>query len=102
MYFREEYEELLEAIAKEADAIAMKYFRSNGMRVQRKRDGTAVTEADHAVEETARAKAADSGIALGGRGGEMGGQGRKAGPPAARLGIDPSDWTEEMSAGNSP
>src|SRR5256885_2096327 len=99
MNFREEYEELLEAIAKEADAIAMKYFRSNGMRVERKRDGTAVTEADHAVEEMARAKVAASGIALEVLGEEMGGQGRNAASAQARLIIDPIDGTEEFSRG---
>ena len=33
MSYRAEYGELLEAIAQEADAIAMKYFRADGMRV---------------------------------------------------------------------
>src|SRR2546423_3724242 len=99
MNFRKEYEELLEAIAKEADAIAMKYFRSNGMRVERKRDGTAVTEADRAVEEMARAKVAASGIALEVLGEEMGGKGRNAASAPARLIIDPIDGTEEFSRG---
>ena len=99
MNFRENYEELLEAIAKEADVIAMKYFRSNGMRVERKRDGTAVTQADHAVEEMARAKVAASGIELEVLGEEMGGQGRDAASVRARLIIDPIDGTEEFSRG---
>jgi len=99
MNFREEYEELLEAIAKEADAIAMKYFRSNGMRVERKGDGTAVTQADHAIEEMARAKVSASGIALQVLGEEMGGQGRNAASAPARLIIDPIDGTEEFSRG---
>jgi len=99
MNFREEYEELLEAIAKEADAIAMKYFRSNGMRVERKRDGTAVTQADHAVEEMARARVSASGLALEVLGEEMGGHGRDAASPGARLIVDPIDGTEEFSRG---
>src|SRR5205085_9418492 len=97
MNFREEYEELLEAIASEADAIAMKYFRSNGMRIERKRDGTAVTQADRAVEEMARAKVASSGLALNVLGEEMGGSnGNGAAPGRARLIIDPIDGTEEF------
>lgn len=99
MSFREQYEKLLEAIAREADAIAMKYFRSNGMRVERKRDGTAVTQADRAVEEMARAKVASSGIALEVLGEEMGGQGRNAASTRPRLIIDPIDGTEEFSRG---
>ncbi len=56
MSYRAEYGSLLEDIAKDADVIAMKYFRADGMRVDRKSDGTAVTQADRAVEEMARAK----------------------------------------------
>jgi histidinol-phosphatase len=58
MGHRKEYGELLEAIAKEADAIAMRYFRAVEMRVERKSDGTAVTQADREVEEMARATGA--------------------------------------------
>jgi len=39
MSYRAEYGSLLEDIAKEADIIAMKYFRADGMRVDRKSDG---------------------------------------------------------------
>src|SRR5205085_8590213 len=99
MNFREEYEELLEAIAKEADAIAMKYFRSNGMRVERKGDGTAVTQADHAIEEMARAKVSASGMALDVLGEEMGGAENGSDIQRARLIIDPIDGTEEFSRG---
>ena len=56
MGFGEQYGALLEAIANEADAIAMRYFRTLEMRVERKDDGTAVTQADRAIEEMARAK----------------------------------------------
>src|SRR5260370_15799244 len=73
MSYRAEYGPLLEAIAREADAIAMKYFHADEMRVERKGDGTVVTEADRAVEEMARAKVAASGLAPAGFCGEMGG-----------------------------
>jgi len=100
MSYRAEYGGLLEAIAREADAIAMKYFRADGMRVDRKLDGTAVTQADRAVEEMARSKVAASGLALDVLGEEMGGGQDKA-PSSAkpRLIIDPIDGTEEFSRG---
>ena len=100
MSYRAEYGSLLEEIAKEADAIAMKYFRMDGMRVERKGDGTAVTQADRAVEEMARKKVAASGHALDVLGEEMGGmQGKTADSAKARLIIDPIDGTEEFSRG---
>src|SRR5260370_13863851 len=63
MSYRAEYGPLLEAIAREADAIAMKYFHADEMRVERKGDGTVVTQADRAVDERARAKGARDGLA---------------------------------------
>jgi len=60
----ETYSTLLTEIAEEAEAIAMRYFRSNGLSVERKSDGTAVTPADRAVEEMARSKVAKSGLVL--------------------------------------
>jgi histidinol-phosphatase len=101
MEFGDLYGALLEAIANEADAIAMRYFRADAMRVERKGDGTAVTQADRAVEEMARAKVAASGIALHVFGEEMGdGDGPPASPSRrARLIIDPIDGTEEFSRG---
>jgi histidinol-phosphatase len=100
MSYRAEYEPLLEDIAKEAEVIAMKYFRADSMRVERKGDGTAVTQADRAVEEMARAKVAASGVALDVLGEEMGGaQGRQPRSAKARLIIDPIDGTEEFSRG---
>src|SRR6202030_873108 len=100
MSYRAEYGSLLEGIAKEADVIAMKYFRVDGMRVERKRDGTAVTQADRAVEEMARAKVAASGLALDVLGEEMGGtQGKLPSAARPRLIIDPIDGTEEFSRG---
>jgi histidinol-phosphatase len=72
MGFREEYGPLLKAIADEADALAMRYFRADELRVERKGDGSAVTQADRAVEEMARAKVAASRLALDVLGEEMG------------------------------
>src|SRR5882762_2497907 len=94
------YGSLLKAIAEEADAIAMRYFRTGDLRIDRKGDGTAVTQADRAVEEMARARVAASGLALDVLGEEMGGtQGKPPISAKARLIIDPIDGTEEFSRG---
>jgi histidinol-phosphatase len=98
MSYRAEYGELLEDIARESDKIAMNYFRADSMRVERKGDGTAVTQADRAVEEMARAKVAGSALALDVLGEEMGGN-EKGVTTRARLIIDPIDGTEEFSRG---
>src|SRR5712672_3634838 len=101
MSYRAEYGSLLEDIAKDADVIAMKYFRADGMRVDRKSDGTAVTQADRSVEEMARAKVAASGLALDVLGEEMGGGDSNAASKSgrARMIIDTIDGTEEVSRG---
>jgi histidinol-phosphatase len=101
MGFGQEYGALLEAIANEADVIALRYFRADAMRVERKGDGTAVTQADRAVEEMARTKVAASGLALSVFGEEMGDGSAKAASSAGqtRLIIDPIDGTEEFSRG---
>jgi len=101
MGYGKEYGALLEAIAQEADAIAMRYFRAEELRVDRKGDGTAVTQADRAVEEMARAKVAASGLALDVLGEEMGGGDSNAASKSARarMIIDPIDGTEEFSRG---
>lgn len=99
MTYREEYGGLLEEIAKEAETISRRYFRGQ-FRVDRKGDGSKVTEADRAVEEMAREKVAASGLALEVLGEEMGGESRAAGGTGkARLIIDPIDGTEEFSRG---
>ena len=97
----ETYSILLNEIAEEADAIAMRYFRSNGLQVERKGDGTAVTQADRAVEEMARSKVTKSGLALDVLGEEMGGANPKSAGNGerARMIIDPIDGTEEFSRG---
>src|SRR5216684_3951213 len=99
--YGQQYGALLQAIAKEADAIAMRYFRADELRVDRKGDGTAVTQADRDVEEMARAKVAASGLALDVLGEEMGGGDSNAANKAgrARLIIDPIDGTEEFLRG---
>jgi histidinol-phosphatase len=100
--YLEQYAQVLEAIANEADAMAMEYFRTAAMRVTRKLDGTALTEADGAIEAMARAKVAASGVALDVFGEEMGTGDSKATSKSAnraRLIIDPIDGTEEFSRG---
>ena len=95
------YGALLEAIAEEADAIALRYFRTGDLRIDRKGDGTAVTQADRSVEEMARAKVSASGLALDVLGEEMGGGDSNAASKSgrARMIIDPIDGTEEFSRG---
>ena len=101
MGYGQQYGALLQAIAKEADAIAMRYFRADELRVDRKGDGTAVTQADRGVEEMARAKVTASGLALDVLGEEMGGGDAKSASTSgrARMIIDPIDGTEEFSRG---
>jgi histidinol-phosphatase len=101
MGYQEEYGSLLEAIVQEGDAIAMRYFRAIEMCVERKDDGSAVTQADRGVEEMARAKVAASGIALDVLGEELGGRDVDAANSSGRprLIIDPIDGTEEFSRG---
>lgn len=101
MEYGERYGALLTAIVEEADAIAMRYFRSDNLQVEKKGDGTAVTVADRAVEEMARNKVAKSGLELDVLGEEMGGENAKgpANSGRARLIIDPIDGTEEFTRG---
>lgn len=100
MSHRQTYGKLLEEIAKEADTIALRYFRAADLEIERKRDGSRVTQADKEVEAMARARVAASGLALDVLGEEMGGDGSHA--PATkrpRMIIDPIDGTEEFSRG---
>jgi histidinol-phosphatase len=100
MGYRAKYEDLLQEIANEADKIAMHYFRGVELRVERKKDGTAVTQADRAVEEMARARVAASGLELDVLGEEMGGDATAPQHGARpRMIIDPIDGTEEFSRG---
>jgi histidinol-phosphatase len=101
MSFERQYAALFTDIINEADALSMRYFRADSLHIERKRDGTRVTEADRAVEAMARARVAASGITLDVLGEEMGGadvaQPSRSGH--ARLIIDPIDGTEEFSRG---
>src|SRR5207245_7034702 len=101
MGYGEVYGGLLNEIAEEADAIAMRYFRGDELRIDRKGDGTAVTQADRGVEEMARAKVAASGLPLDVLGEEMGDGNTNwpSAPGRARMIIDPIDGTEEFSRG---
>src|SRR5258705_6547902 len=100
MGYRAEYGNLLEEIVREADAIALRYFRAVELRVERKKDGTAVTQADRAVEQMARARVAASGLDLDVLGEEMGGDAAEPRSGARpRMIIDPIDGTEEFSRG---
>ncbi|MGH9743636.1 MAG: inositol monophosphatase family protein [Candidatus Acidiferrum sp.] len=103
MNYSAEYGPLLEEIAKEADAIAMRFFRTDAIHIDKKDDGSAVTQADRGVEQMARAKVAASGLIMEVLGEEMGGGNAKAPATAgqARLIIDPIDVTEEFSRGIS-
>jgi len=97
----ETYSALLNGIAEQADAIALRYFRSPSLEVERKSDGTAVTPADRGVEQMARDRVAKSGLALDVLGEEMGGASTKSASNAgrARMIIDPIDGTEEFLRG---
>src|SRR5215467_3788947 len=105
MEFGQQYGALLRAIADEADAMSMRAFRADDLQVERKRDGTALTQADGAIEAMARSKVAASGVALDVYGEEMGTGSAKPSEasttPAgrSRLIIDPIDGTEEFSRG---
>src|SRR5947207_15888685 len=101
MGYGEAYGSLLETIAEEADAIAMRYFRAEELRIDRKGDGTAVTKADRSVEAMARARVAASGLTLDVLGDEMGGADATSASTSgrARMIIVPIDGTEEFSRG---
>ncbi|GAC1631877.1 MAG: hypothetical protein NVS9B14_04410 [Candidatus Acidiferrum sp.] len=100
MSYRQTYGKLLEEIAKEADAIALRYFRAADLEIERKRDGSRVTQADKEVEAMARERVAASGLPLDVLGEEMGGSGATVPAGArARMIIDPIDGTEEFSRG---
>ncbi len=103
MSYEGQYGVLLRGIADEADAMSLDCFRNSSLRVERKMDGTALTQADGAIEKMARKRVTESGLALDVYGEEQGTGGGKSGAaPAAgraRLIIDPIDGTEEFSRG---
>src|SRR5579872_1256791 len=104
--YEKQYGALLRGISDEADAMSLDCFRNSSLRVERKMDGTALTQADGAVEKMARRRVAESGLELDVYGEEQGTGGGKAGAgdaqgaaKKARLIIDPIDGTEEFSRG---
>ena len=99
MGYQAKYGKLLHEIANYADEIALRYFRAQDLQIERKKDGTAVTQADRAVEQMARERVAASGIELDVLGEEMGGGPAAAAGARPRLIIDPIDGTEEFSRG---
>jgi histidinol-phosphatase len=102
--YGEKYGALLRGISDQADAMSLECFRNSSLRVERKMDGTALTQADGAVEKMARKRVVESGLELDVYGEEQGtgGVGKSGATPAAgraRLIIDPIDGTEEFSRG---
>jgi histidinol-phosphatase len=105
--YSEQYGALLRSISDKADAMSLDCFRNSGLRVERKIDGTALTQADGAIEKMARKMVTESGVPLDVYGEEQGTGGGKSGGAAAaghsvngaRLIIDPIDGTEEFSRG---
>src|SRR5256714_15359522 len=95
--YSEQFGKLLEEIANEEDAIALRYFRTADLQIEQKRDGSRVTQADKKVEAMARARVAASGLPLDVLGEEMGGSGANVPAGArARLIIEPSDESAEF------
>lgn len=101
MAYAKKYGTLLEGIAEEADAIAMKYFRSGDMGAEKKGDGTVVTIADKTVEAMALQKVAESGLPIDVVGEETSKEipSEPSRGARARMIIDPIDGTEEFSRG---
>jgi histidinol-phosphatase len=103
--YAEKYGALLRGISDEADAMSLDCFRNSSLRVERKMDGTALTQADGAIEKMARKRVAESGLELDvygeeqGTGGAKSDAGGKGAAGRARLIIDPIDGTEEFSRG---
>ena len=104
--YSEKYGALLRGISDEADAMSLDCFRNSSLRVERKMDGTALTQADGAIEKMARKRVAESGLELdvygeeqGTGGGKSDAAGSKGAAGRARLIIDPIDGTEEFSRG---
>src|ERR1700741_3501252 len=91
MGYKAKYGKLLLEIGTLADEIALRYFRGQDLQIERKKDGTAVTQADREVEEMARARVAASGAELDVLGEEMGGGPAAAAAAKPRLIIDPID-----------
>lgn len=82
-------------LADRADALAARWFRAAGLRVEDKADRSPVTEADRAIEAMARALVGERHPELGVLGEEEG----ALGATGARLIIDPIDGTRNFVRG---
>jgi len=101
MSYRAKYGALLEEIVDQADALAMRFYKSGQLGAERKRDGTVVTQADKSIEQMAIARVKASGLPMDVVGEETTGEVPK-GPAKngrARMIIDPIDGTEEFTRG---
>jgi histidinol-phosphatase len=87
---------LLHEMADRADAVALSFFRSSRLRVDDKSDGSPVSEADRAIEATARELVATRAPELGVLGEE---EGESTSRNGARLIIDPIDGTRNFVRG---
>jgi histidinol-phosphatase len=83
-------------LADRADALALRWFRAQGLRVAQKPDLSPVTEADQAIEAMARTLARERYPQLGVLGEE---QGEAVGTAETRLIIDPIDGTRNFVRG---
>src|SRR5436190_1822759 len=86
----------LTELADRADELALRWFRTAGLRVQEKPDLSPVTEADQAIEAMARTAVRQNHPELGVLGEE---EGEAPGPTEARLIIDPIDGTRNFVRG---
>src|SRR5881296_1429466 len=86
----------LTELADRADELALRWFRTAGLRVQEKPDLSPVTEADQAIEAMARTAVRQNHAELGVLGEE---EGEAPGPTQARLIIDPIDGTRNFVRG---
>lgn len=90
-----EWRPFLSDLADRADAVAMRWFRAAGLRVEDKADQSPVTEADRAIEAMARTVARERHPELGVLGEEEG----PAGDAGLRLIVDPIDGTRNFVRG---
>ncbi|MGE5176842.1 MAG: inositol monophosphatase family protein [Hyphomicrobiales bacterium] len=86
----------LQELADRADEIALRHFRSASLRVERKGDGSPVTEADRAVEALVRRETRAHYPEFGILGEE---EGAAAGSSESRLILDPIDGTKNFMRG---
>lgn len=84
----------LSDVADRADAIALRLFRSPGLRSEQKADRSLVTEADRAIEEAVRALVTERHPALGMLGEEFG---ARSASGDSRLIVDPIDATSNYA-----